>query len=135
MASPEGVCLMLGRRLPEDVAGVIFGYGFHLWLARPHNRWAQSGPEHLRRSEWCEVCGVAEGDLSERARQLVDFDKYWKRTMLSGLPSLPGWTARISRHFCGCGPASNPKSCDQCQVFTMGGGTNPYGPTRKMLVP
>jgi len=66
---------MLGRRLPNDVADIIFGHEFHLWLARPHNRWAQSGSGHLRRSEWCEVRGVAKADLSERARQLVDFDK------------------------------------------------------------
>jgi hypothetical protein len=99
MASPEGVCLMLGRRLPKDVADIIFEFGFHPWLARPHNRWAQSGPGHLLRSEWCEVCGVPKDILSKRARELVEFDKYWERTMLSGLPSLPGWTAVISRHF------------------------------------
>ena len=99
MASPEGLCLKLGRRLPKDVADIIFEFGFHLWLARPHNRWAQSGPGRLHRSERCVVYGVPKGVLSKRARELVESGKYWERTTLSGLPSLPGWTAFVSRHF------------------------------------
>ena len=35
MASPDGVQLYFGRRLPYEVAEKIFGYGIHLFLAKP----------------------------------------------------------------------------------------------------
>ena len=117
MASPEGLRLLFGPRLPKDVADIIFEFGFHLWLARPH-RWAQKMGRRVRRSEWCEVWGVAKGDLSEQARKLVGFDEYW-RTILRDNPIIYGWNVRVSPQgtFCKCGSAMNPGSCDQCQVF------------------
>ena len=36
MASPDGLRLYFGSRLPPDVADLIFQYGFHLWLAKPY---------------------------------------------------------------------------------------------------
>jgi hypothetical protein len=36
MASPDGLRLYFGSRLPEEVLELIFQYGWHLWLAKPH---------------------------------------------------------------------------------------------------
>ena len=35
MASPDGLRLFLGNRLPGEVLDNIFSFGFHLWLAKP----------------------------------------------------------------------------------------------------
>ena len=37
MASPDGLRLYLGKHALPDVLDLIFQYGFHLWLAKPHN--------------------------------------------------------------------------------------------------
>ena len=36
MASPDGLRLYFGSHLPDEVLELIFQYGFHLWLAKPH---------------------------------------------------------------------------------------------------
>ena len=41
MASPDGLRLFLGNRLPGEVLDNIFSFGFHLWLATPHNAFYQ----------------------------------------------------------------------------------------------
>jgi hypothetical protein len=118
MASPESLCAVFGRRLPKELADIIFEYGFHLWLATPHNRWAYRDMGRYQRSESNTICGVKKSDLSERARELVEFDDYWEWKVLRGEASY-GWTLRVSPQgtFCKCGSAENPRSCDQCQVF------------------
>jgi hypothetical protein len=79
MASPDGLCLVFGRRLPKDVADIIFGYGFHLWLARSHDVVVQLDMEYGTHAAWGTMRVVAKGDLSERARELVKFDDYCDR--------------------------------------------------------
>ena len=41
MASPDGLRLFLGNRLPGEVLDCIFSFGFHLWLATPNNAFYQ----------------------------------------------------------------------------------------------
>jgi hypothetical protein len=76
MASPESLCLVFGRRLPKDVADIIFEYGFHLWLSRPHDVVTQLDMEYGTHAAWGTMRVVTKGDLSERARELVNFDEY-----------------------------------------------------------
>ena len=76
MASPEGPCLAFGRRLPKEVADIIFEFGFHLWLSRPHDVVAQLDMEYGTHAAWGTLRSVIRGDLSERARDLVKFDEY-----------------------------------------------------------
>ena len=75
MASPESLCLVFGRRLPKDVADIIFEFGFHLLLSRPHDVVVQLDMEYGTHAAWGTLRIVAKGDRSERARDLVKFDK------------------------------------------------------------
>ena len=74
MASPESLCAVFGRRLPKDVADIIFGYGFHLWLARPHDVAVQLDMDYGTHAALGTMRLVAKDALSERARDLVKFD-------------------------------------------------------------
>ena len=73
MASPDGLRLFFGNRLPSDVLDNIFAYGFHLWLAKPVD--IICDVECLGNDLHTDRAVLAE-DLSERARKVVDFDRY-----------------------------------------------------------
>ena len=49
MASPDGLRLYFGSSLPDEVLELIFQYGFHLWLAKPHlaRAWAVNSANDL----------------------------------------------------------------------------------------
>ena len=47
MASHDGLRLYLGKYAPDEVLKHIFEYGFHLWLAKPHEQCVQH--------EWAET--------------------------------------------------------------------------------
>ena len=92
MASPDGLRLYLGRRLPQEVLEHIFCYGFHLWMKEPvevtevlerGRGWA--------RAETMVWWLVLMDRLSDSARRLVDFDRYIAEELpydLSVVPSL-----------------------------------------------
>ena len=79
MASPEGLCLLFGPRLPKDVADIIFEFGFNLCLSRPYDVVMQLDMEYGTHSAWGTLRIVAKGDLSQGARKLVKFDEYCKQ--------------------------------------------------------
>ena len=70
MASPAGLQLYFGRRVPDEVLQRIFEFGFHIWLAKPHDVATEMGEvvEHLVSFEDVkpDVCfdGLAVDDVS-----------------------------------------------------------------------
>ena len=76
MASPESLCAVFGRRLPKDVADIIFEYGFHLWLSRPYDVVTLHDMEYGTHKAWGTMRLVTRRDLNEPARDLVKFEKY-----------------------------------------------------------
>ena len=76
MASPDGLRLYLGSRLPPEVLENIFGYGFHLWLAKPVDFVANSDYDGIPVRVYTTRNMVPERWLSERACKLVDYDRY-----------------------------------------------------------
>jgi hypothetical protein len=82
MASPDGLRLFFGNRLPNDVLDNIFAYGFHLWLAKPVD--IICDVECLGNDLHTDRAVLAE-DLSERARKVVDFDRYFNKSQYWGL--------------------------------------------------
>ena len=84
MASPDGLRLFLGNRLPGEVLDIIFSFGFHLWLATPHNAFYQvyyhNGKDgrdgcHMYRM-WTTV-RVVRDVLSPYAKKLVNYEAYY----------------------------------------------------------
>ena len=79
MASPDGLRLYFGNRLPPDVADLIFAYGFHLWLAKPVDFVANSDYEGVPVHVYTTRNMALERSLSERACKLVNYARYeWK---------------------------------------------------------
>ena len=75
MASPDGLRLYFGNRLPLGVLDIIFQYGFHLWLAKPVDviyTVHLPCPDHIQTTR-----AVLAESLSERTRRLVQFDRYF----------------------------------------------------------
>jgi hypothetical protein len=72
MASPAGLQLYFDKRLPDEVLQRIFEFGFHIWLAKPHDITTQMGEvvKHLVSFEDVkpDVCfdGHAFDDVSDR---------------------------------------------------------------------
>jgi hypothetical protein len=76
MASPRGLRLYFGSRLPDEVLDNIFSYGFHLWLAKPHDviGYAGLGAEGITGTAvfvWLHW-------LSDEAREMVQHGAYFK---------------------------------------------------------
>ena len=76
MASPDGLRLYFGNRLPPDVADLIFAYGFHLWLAKPVDFVANSDYDGVPVRVYTTRNMALERSLSERACKLVNYDRY-----------------------------------------------------------
>ena len=115
MASPESLCAVFGRRLPKDVADIIFEYGFHLWLSRPHDVAVQLDMDYGTHAALGTMRLVAKGALSERARDLVKFDKYCEKSssfLTQGSSSFVRLAAASGRRasFSGCTLTLDPRS-------------------------
>ena len=82
MASPDGLRLFFGNRLPSDALDNIFAYGFHLWMAKPVD--VICDVEEFG-NDLHTVRAVLAEDLSERARKVVDFDRYFNRSQYEGV--------------------------------------------------
>ena len=84
MASPKGLRLFLGSRLPDEVLDLMFSFGVHLWLAAPYDAFYQVLYENGRRGYtcyrqyrmWTNIPVVSPYDLSESTRALVKYDEY-----------------------------------------------------------
>lgn len=131
MASPAGLQLFLGRRLPDEVLQRIFEFGLHLWLAKPYDvwtRWERQQVLHLVRVEdvrpdvsftviyyqWDE-----ELDVERRVEKRLAWPQYYKEEYLLQHPE---W-------HCGCGiiGLARPivralRMADQYQRFQNGEG-------------
>jgi hypothetical protein len=73
MASPEGLRLYFGRRMPPEVRDIVFAYGFHLWLAKPLDVVERLELDGFEAFGYTTVAGVPRWALSDRARRVVDF--------------------------------------------------------------
>lgn len=79
MASPAGLRLYLGSRLPEEVLDNIFCHGFELWLGRPYEAVYQIHSPNGRwrfYQAWTTVRVVEPDALSDRAHLLVNYILY-----------------------------------------------------------
>lgn len=76
MASPDGLRLYFGDRLPPELRELIFEYGFHLWLARPVDCMAEALLERWQCIAYTTRHMVLGPMLSVRAFALVDYVRY-----------------------------------------------------------
>ena len=82
MASPDGLRLYFGKYSSLDVNGLIFQYGFHLWLAKPRDAYMGYakgfiGHRELSYRRWTTIRVVHSLELTSYARHVVDYWKYY----------------------------------------------------------
>ena len=82
MASPAMLRGVFGRsfkgwHIPDEVLQEIFRFGFHLWMARPLDVVVEVEVMFTHYA-FSTRRAVTDNQLSEQARRLVDFERYWE---------------------------------------------------------
>ena len=80
MASPDGLRLFLGNRLPGEVLDNIFSFGFHLWLAKPVDIVYDV---NCLGNDIETTTAVLKHSLSKRACRVVNYEGYFGGIQLS----------------------------------------------------